>query len=314
MKKHIDTILRGFLLLQALIFSSCHVLHEDMSECDLFLKFKYDYNLSYKDWFADQVEEIKVFIYDKDGRFVEMIRETTPTIAIAGFKIKIPYEMKGYTTIVWAGKTDRDYSLSLPKVGEEVEKLMLAYKPKDNISSHQIDALWQSGPHIMTFPEAGGTEQTISLIRNTNHFHITLRPIETTADGNKNFEIKIKGANGSYNHKNEILKGTSDIEYRPTGEEPHSTSNLYTLRLVEGERLLISVKDPVSGRYINIGGATEAALIELLLKGKPQNMTNQEYLDRRYIWEITLDYNPNTYLAISITINGWVHWFHNIDI
>ena len=37
------------------------VLHDDLDQCDLFLKFRYDYNMANKDWFAEQVEEVKGF-------------------------------------------------------------------------------------------------------------------------------------------------------------------------------------------------------------------------------------------------------------
>lgn len=312
MKKYINTILGSLFLLQALALTSCHVLHEDMSDCDLFLKFRYDYNLSYEDWFSQQVEEVKVFIFDKEGKFVEALGQTAPTISSPDYKMKIPYQYKGYSAIVWAGKTDRDYVLSELKIGDPMEKLFLNYTPGDNISSHHIASLWHSGPDRMTFPDAGGTEQTVSLIRNTNDFYISLYASGTTIPVS-GYDITIKGANGSYCHENSFPPGIPDITYRPANDQ-QQTANVYTIRLVEGNLLQISAKEKKSGKYILIDGKREADLIELLLKAKPGQMGNQEYLDRRYIWDISLNYNKDTYMAIYITINGWTHWFHGTDL
>lgn len=33
--------------------TGCDVLHDDLDQCDLFLKFRYDYNMANKDWFAE---------------------------------------------------------------------------------------------------------------------------------------------------------------------------------------------------------------------------------------------------------------------
>ena len=44
--------------------TGCDVLHDDLEQCDLFLKFRYDYNMANENWFADQVEEVKVFVFD----------------------------------------------------------------------------------------------------------------------------------------------------------------------------------------------------------------------------------------------------------
>ena len=40
--------------------TGCDVFHDDLDQCDLFLEFRYDYNMVNEDWFADQVEEVKV--------------------------------------------------------------------------------------------------------------------------------------------------------------------------------------------------------------------------------------------------------------
>lgn len=47
--------------------TGCDVFHDDLDQCDLFLEFRYDYNMVNEDWFADQVEEVKVYVFDAEG-------------------------------------------------------------------------------------------------------------------------------------------------------------------------------------------------------------------------------------------------------
>lgn len=314
MKKCINTIfLKGFILLQTILLVSCNALHEDRSDCDLFLKFCYDYNLSYEDWFSSQVKQIKVFIFDTDGKFVEVFTQTEPEISTPNYRMKIPYQYKGYSAIVWAGKTEVDYQISQLNAGDNMESLLLHYRPHNDQSSHQIESLWHSGPHQMLFAESGGTEQTINLIRNTNDFHILVQS-NNTAMPTTDFDIAIKGANGSYDHRNEFPQGISTITYRPAGDNRQSTADIYAMRVVNGESLTLSATHKVSGKAILFEGASEINLVTLLLKSKEQSMGDQEYLDRKYIWDIVLTYKEDNYMAINVKINNWTYWFQNTDL
>jgi len=52
------------------------------------------------------------------------------------------------------------------------------------------------------------------------------------------------------------------------------------------------------------------------LMSKPEMMGDQEYLDRRYEWDINIrigDKEENGYIALSITINNWTYWFQPTD-
>ena len=55
--------------------TGCDVFHDDLDQCDLFLKFRYDYNMANKDWFAEQVEEVKVFVFDTQGKYIQAFTE-----------------------------------------------------------------------------------------------------------------------------------------------------------------------------------------------------------------------------------------------
>ena len=195
MKLHRNTSVLGIYLLLLTLFSRCDVLHNDQSQCDLFLKFRYDYNLSFEDQFAEQVKEVKVFVFDTEGKYVQTFSEATPALNTTGYRMPIPYLMKGYKAVVWAGKTDKIYLLPKLIIGDPMDKLTLQYEATQGISDRQIEPLWHSGPVEMTFAEEGNSVQTISLLRNTNDLNVSVGSSDTEAQLITDFDIRLKAAN-----------------------------------------------------------------------------------------------------------------------
>lgn len=62
-----------FLALVSLaILSSCNMMKEDedLTNCGLFVTFKYDYNLQHSDMFGDHVGGVTLYVFDSDGRYL----------------------------------------------------------------------------------------------------------------------------------------------------------------------------------------------------------------------------------------------------
>lgn len=316
LSKHTQKYLIALAVLLTAGLSACDVLHDDLSGCDLYLKFRYDYNLDNEDRFAEQVEEVKIFVFDESGAFLGQFGESGGALKQDGYRMRIPYELKGCRAVVWAGKTDRFYSLPVLAVGDPMERLTLEYGPENDVSDKRLDPLWHAGPVTMEFPEDGGTVQTVSLVRNTNDVAVGLTRGDAPV-GVSDFVIEITGANGAYDYKNAFAGNPRRITYRPCPETTTGeTARLHTMRFVKGSDVSLAVRSVSSGRAIDIGGNTEIDLIEYLLKSKPDGMNDQEYLDRQYEWDVDIrlgDKSDNGYLALSITINGWTYWFHPID-
>lgn len=300
--------------------TGCDVLHDDLSQCDLFLRFRYDYNMANEDWFTEQVEEVKIFVFDAKGRYLQTLTENGDALKRPDYRMPVPYRMKGCTAIVWAGKTDKFYSLPVMTAGDPVDKLTLKYEPENNISSNHLDALWHSGPLQMFSPEGISNTETVSLLRNTNDITLSITRGDGLTDMSK-YDIKLVGANGSYDHKNNFGDINKDIIYYPCSEENDAKTlfkaQLHTLRFVKGSNMSFSITEKSSGKSIDIGGQAVINLIDYLLKSKPDTMSEQEYLDRRYQWDINIrigDEEENGYIALCITINNWIYWFQPTDI
>lgn len=302
------------LLLPVTVCSSCNVLHDDLSKCDFYLRFIYDYNMERQDLFAAQVSEVQVFVFDSRGGYVQTLVEKGEALRQSGYRMYIPYDQKGNTFVVWAGKTGTYYTLPTLQPGDPISKLTLSYNPREDKSEARLDPIWHSGPAVMTFPEEEGTTQTVSLVRTTNDIRVSLLENNSTVADPTRFEIALTGANNACDYTHALLIPCRDLTYAPCAVAATPTAAwLYTMRLVEGNELRFSVVEKASGRAITMDGATSIELPRFLLKTKPEGMGTQEYLDRRYEWDIELSYNPTNYLALSITINGWKLWFQSTD-
>ncbi len=300
--------------------TGCDVLHDDLSQCDLFLEFRYDYNLANEDWFAEQVEEVKVFVFDTNGKYIRTFSESGDILKNADYRMLLPYHLKGCTAVVWAGKTDKFYSLPEMAAGDPIDKLTLKYEPENGKSGSHLDALWHSGPLQMFSPENTSNTETVSLLRNTNDVAISITRGSTSVDISE-YDVQLVGANGSYDHKNNFADVAGNIIYYPCSEEEddktHLRAQLHTLRFVKGADMAFSITEKSSGKSIDIGGQAIINPIDYLLMSKPETMDGQEYLDRRYLWDINIrigDKADNGYIALCITINGWTYWFQPTDI
>ena len=67
LKSLICYVVLGILLMGSGIVVSCDSFNEDLPECRLLVKFKYDYNMEFADAFHAQVDKVELYIFDKTG-------------------------------------------------------------------------------------------------------------------------------------------------------------------------------------------------------------------------------------------------------
>lgn len=135
------------------------------------------------------------------------------------------------------------------------------------------------------------------------------------------YDIQLITANNSYDYKNNVGESSKNIIYHPCSVEEKDSktalqTRLHTLRFIKDADMTFSITEKASGKTIDIGGKTTINLIDYLLMSKPKMMGDQEYLDRRYEWDINIrigDKEENGYIALSITINNWTYWFQPTD-
>ena len=64
LKSLICYVVLGILLMGSGIVVSCDSFNEDLPECRLLVKFKYDYNMEFADAFHAQVDKVELYIFD----------------------------------------------------------------------------------------------------------------------------------------------------------------------------------------------------------------------------------------------------------
>ena len=70
-----------FLVTGSLFVTSCNIFDEDLPECRLYVKFKYDYNMLFTDAFHTQVDKVELYVFDKEGKFLFMQSEEGDVLA-----------------------------------------------------------------------------------------------------------------------------------------------------------------------------------------------------------------------------------------
>jgi hypothetical protein len=303
----LNTLLFLSILLLSAILTSCDIT-DSLKNCDRFLRFSYIYNMENKELFHDQVECVYVYIFDKNGKYVTTLKEEDATaLQSPDYKMPVPYSYNDYQAVVWAGKVTDSYALPIMNVGDSMDKLTLSLA-SGNASSSNLASLWHGGVVQLTYPDDNGFEQTIPLIRDTNTFNVSLLSNDKDFDSSQ-FDVQIVSDNGKYNASNDIISN-GDVNYTPYSSS-NGTFNLSTLRLTTDTKVYMKIIDKATGKPISIDGSTTIDLVQFLLKTKPDGMSDQEYLDRQYIWN--LSFNIHYLVTISITVNGWTYWFQNVD-
>lgn len=268
-----------------------------------------------KDLFAEQVEQVAVFVFDSNHKYMATCQESGAALKRNGYKMVFPYTLKDCVMVTWAGKTDQYYALPDMKMGDSIEKLTLIFAPNHYISNEGIDPIWYSGPAITTFAEDGGFAQTVNLIRDTNDITFKLKDRAGKTLDPTQYEVKIQSPNGGYDYRNNYLSNNPILTHFPhsyLGDVDHS-SLFRMMRLVDGDNALLSIIEKKTGRVVSIGSQTSINLIDFFAETVPNDMSLQEYLDRRYEWDITLNIDTDSYLAVCINVNGWIKWFDKVD-
>lgn len=228
--------------------SSCSIMTEDYDNCpwELYVNFKYDYNIDRADMFRDHVGGVTLYVFDDAGKLVER-REVTNAgdggvLKDYNYKMQFTdlpagkytlYAMamqKGYDEAI--GTRGAKYRRTEPLPGETADKLLVRLDRADNADAdgfHAVenegmpmDTLWMSLGAVDVTVEAkekySPVYATIPLIRDTKRLTLTLRQIDKPTEiGTDDFDIYITDANGLVHHDNTI-EDDGKLKYTPYAE------------------------------------------------------------------------------------------------
>lgn len=306
-----------YISLLTLLLSSCDMFHDSMEDCGLYLSFKYDRNMKKTDLFAEEVNRVDVFFFDKSGILQEHIYAEGSILANQGYRMNLSgLKREDYQVVTWAG-LGSDYELLYQKGVTKLEDFslkLLSEEALENGTHSKLHAdLWHGS---ITIESSYWDNRTlpVDLVKDTNHFHISLQNNEVTLSQEllKDYTFQIITGNGEYDYKNIPLTDQKLI-YEPhnyTTDKNVGIVDIKTMRILEDKsaRLLVRTSD---GKIV-----ADIDLIYYIkegsFKGEGDGMTFSEYLDRQDHFYIHL--NIQGYMAVSITINGWTIWLQGTDI
>ena len=69
------------------LFSSS--VKEDMEDCNYNIRFKYTWNMLNSEAFMEQVDEVELYVYDKEGKYIKTLYDQGSHIQKANYTLKV---------------------------------------------------------------------------------------------------------------------------------------------------------------------------------------------------------------------------------
>ena len=308
----------GSCLLLLLVLFSCTSIDETLSECQLYVSFRYDYNMEFTDAFATQVNRVDVFVFDKDGTFIMKKSEQGKTLGSGSYRMQLQLPIGEYRIATWAGMSDA-FEMPEPVAGKStLEDLTVKMKREESLIHNKVlEPLWYGGIQTVNFTGKQEQTETVRLIKNTNKFRFILQksgPGEELDMNDCLFEIRAD--NGYYDWNNDLLDDDM-ISYQPYHlekvEDVGIVAEMNTMRLLEHKKVYLTLTRKSDSKEL-----MKVDLIPYLLLTKMEghNIPAQEYLDRQSEYAIVFFYNPEllNFLSTKIMINGWTIWLKGEDL
>ena len=308
----------GSCLLLLLVLFSCTSIDETLSECQLYVSFRYDYNMEFTDAFATQVNRVDVFVFDKDGTFIMKKSEQGKTLGSGSYRMQLQLPIGEYRIATWAGMSDA-FEMPEPVAGKStLEDLTVKMKREESLIHNKVlEPLWYGEIQTVNFTGKQEQTETVRLIKVTNKFRFILQksgPGEELDMNDCLFEIRAD--NGYYDWNNDLLDDdmiSSQPYHLEKVEDVGIVAEMNTMRLLEHKKVYLTLTRKSDSKEL-----MKVDLIPYLLLTKMEghNIPAQEYLDRQSEYAIVFFYNPEllNFLSTKIMINGWTIWLKGEDL
>ena len=315
LKSLLRHIAMWFVLIGSLIMTSCDSFNEDLLECRLFVKFKYDYNMEFADAFHSQVDKVELYVFDKDGKFLFKQAEEGSTLGTGSYLMEVKLPVEQYQFMAWAGAHDSYDITSLQAGVSSIADLKLQLKREETlIIDKELEPLWYGEINNVDF--TGTTDQTevINLIKDTNKVRFVFQGSNEDSWGVdvNAYTYEIIESNGYLAHDNSLL-GDDNLSFRPYHIEQKNLAagivELNTMRFLANRNARFVVTEKATGKKVFDINLTDFLV---MTKIEGHNMSAQEYLDRESEYKIVFFFADNDpWLVLQININGWTWYFQH---
>ena len=198
----------GMLIVAIWLLSSCTNLYEDLPECRLFVKFKYDYNMLYADAFHTQVDKVELYVFDKDGKYLFKQSEEGAALVTGSYLMEVELPVGEYQFMAWAGAHDSyDITSMTPGSSTITDMKLQLIREESFIIKHELEPLWYGEIIKVNFTGTTHQTETINLIKDTNKVRFVFQGYrEDSWQVNVNdYDYEIIESNGHLAHDNSLL-------------------------------------------------------------------------------------------------------------
>lgn len=287
------------------IFLSCDAFNEDLPECRLFVKFKYDYNMQSVCSFHVQVDKVELYVFDKDGKFLFQQAEEGEPLTTGSYLMSLELPVGEYQLMAWAGAHD-SYDIPVLNPGDPISALELKLKRETSlVVDKELEPLWYGEILGVNFTGETNQVETINLIKDTNKVTFIFQFLSDDDPLNlEDYKYEIIESNGYMDHQNQ-LKDDDVLSYHPYYKEQMSTSavrlGLNTMRLMNDRQNRFVVTEKSTGKKV-----FNVSLSDYFAKTQDPGSTwgTQEYFDRQDAWHVVFYLNAS-WIAVRIDINDW---------
>ena len=308
LKSLICRVTLGILIVSSWTMVSCDSFKEDLPECRLSVKFKYDYNMDFADAFHTQVDKVELYVFDKDGKFLFKQAEEGGSLSTGNYLMEVALPVGEYQFVAWAGARDSYDITSLIPETSTITDLKLQLKREESlIIDKELETLWYGEIINVNFTGTIHQTETINLIKDTKRVRFIFQSYANNWELKMNdYDYEIRESNGYLGHDNSLLDDDV-LSFRPYYMEQKDPATAYvdmnTMRLMEDRKTRLVLTEKASGKRV-----FDINLIDYLAmtNAEGKNLSTQEYLDRQSNYHIIF-FLSESWLAVQIVVNGWVH-------
>ncbi len=206
LKSLICYVVLGILLMGSGIVVSCDSFNEDLPECRLLVKFKYDYNMEFADAFHAQVDKVELYIFDKDGKFMFKQAEEGSALSTGNYLMEVELPVGQYQFMAWAGARDSyDITPLTPGVSTITDLKLKLKREASLIINKKMETLWYGEIIGVNFTGTEHQTETINLIRDTKIVRFGFQSYTGTWTLDMNdYDYEIIESNGHLGHDNSL--------------------------------------------------------------------------------------------------------------
>lgn len=302
----------------SLLQISCDRFREDLPECRLLVRFKYDYNMLSVDAFHEKVKKVNLYVFDEDGKFLFVQSAQGPPLASGDYRMELDIPAGRYKLMAWAGAgSDDSYDVAKLVAGQSsIEDMKLKLKRETSlVIDREIDALWYGEVLDIHYTGTKYQTETINLIKDTNKIRFAFIGNNMARLNLEDYTYEIIGANGHPGYDNALLPDDV-LSYRPYYSEQRNASSVLvemnTMRLIgRGDTRFVVTRKSTGKPVLDFNLVDYLVLTKM--EGHPWG--EQEYLDRQDEYAIVMIFSQcgkdadEYWLAMQVTINDWTCHF-----